>query len=77
MTVIKLGPEPSALSLASAPRSARPQTKGGMFYRWHMRRERIRELKDLLSLEPQLLADIGVTPNQVRAEIMALRRTPV
>jgi uncharacterized protein YjiS (DUF1127 family) len=77
MTVIKLRPKTTVLSLASGPHPARPQPKGGMFYRWHMRRERIRELKDLLALEPQLLADIGVTPNQVRAEIMALRRTPV
>lgn len=77
MTVIKLRPEPPVLSLASAFGSARPHRKGGVFYRWHMRRERIRELKALLALEPQLLADIGVTPNQVRAEIMALRHTPV
>lgn len=77
MNVIKLRPAAPVVALASRPPSAQPQPRGGMFYRWHMRRQRIRELNELLTLDPQLLADIGVTPNQVRAEIAALRRSAV
>ncbi len=72
MTTIKTGPTPSRL-FAAAP----DQRKGGMFYRWHLRRERIRELSQLLSLDPHLLADAGVTADQIRAEILVLRRKPV
>jgi uncharacterized protein YjiS (DUF1127 family) len=75
MNAIKLSPKP--LAQASHALSTTNPAKGGMFYRWHMRRERLRELNHLLALEPHFLADIGVTRNQVEAEIAALRHAPV
>ena len=53
-----------------------PRT-GGMFYRWHMRRMRLRELQLLLTIRQDLLQDIGVSRDQVRAEIASLRRSPL
>jgi uncharacterized protein YjiS (DUF1127 family) len=53
------------------------QQKGGLFYRWHKRRERIRELNKLLSLEPRLLVDAGLSRDQIQAELVALQHKPI
>jgi uncharacterized protein YjiS (DUF1127 family) len=75
MTAIRLKP-PTPVGAGTLP-AVQTTAKGGIFYRWHMRRQRIGELSLLLALDPALLDDIGVTRNEVEAEIATLRRAPV
>jgi uncharacterized protein YjiS (DUF1127 family) len=73
MTITALRPMPGRWSAFT---NDRRQAKGGMFYRWYVRRERISELKRLLALEDKLLTDLGLDRDAVEAEIEALLRSP-
>jgi uncharacterized protein YjiS (DUF1127 family) len=57
-----------ALSRAQKP------SGGGIFYRWYVRREQIRELNELLAGGEDRLRDIGVTRAEVEERLLILRR---
>ena len=66
----------TTLTRRSAFSGQRQMGHGGMFYRWYVRRERINELKRLLSLKATILSDLGLSQKDIEAEIERLTRNP-